>query len=85
MCLGLAESVWQTVQQWGKKILYVIFSRIKKLTMNSPAMSRSQYPKEKNKTQKCMTKPDESQRADKLQYKTGTSLVKADDGFIVLQ
>lgn len=37
--------------------------------MNSPAMSRSQYPKEKNKTQKCMTKPDESQRADKVQYR----------------
>lgn len=33
----------------GEKFLYVIFSRIKKLTMNSPAMSRSQYPKEKIK------------------------------------
>lgn len=47
MCLGLTESVWQTVGHWGKKILYVILSRIKKLTLNSPAMSRSQYPKEK--------------------------------------
>lgn len=85
MCLGLAESVWQTVQQQGKKNLDVNFSRIKKLTVNSLAMSRSQYPKEKYKTQKCMTKPEESQRAGKLQYKTGTCLVKADDGFIVLQ
>lgn len=53
--------------------------------MNSPAMSRSQYPNEKNKTQKCMTKPDESQQAYKLQFKTDTSLVKVDDVFIGLQ
>lgn len=44
----------------GEKNLCVIFSRIKKLTMNSLAMSRSQYPKDKNKTQKCMTRWDQS-------------------------
>lgn len=34
-----------------KKDIHAIFSRIKKLTVNSLAMSRSQYPKEKIKTE----------------------------------